>query len=45
MGIKELTILDENLVKINDLTSNYILHEENDGKIRKDKACLSEQKN
>lgn len=44
MGIKELTILNENLVKINDLTSNYILHEENVGKIRRDKACLYELK-
>ena len=44
MGIKELTILDENLVKINDLTSNYIFHEEDVGKIRRDKACLSKLK-
>lgn len=44
MGIKELTILDENLVKINDLTSNYIFLEENVGKIRRDKACISKLK-
>ena len=44
MGIKEVTICDENLVKINDLSSNYILTENDVGKVRRDKACLSDLK-
>ena len=44
MGIKEVTICDENLVKINDLSSNYILTENDVGKVCRDKACLSDLK-
>ena len=44
MGVKEVTICDENLIKINDLSSNYILKEEQVGKMRRDKACLSNLK-
>ena len=40
MGVKEVAILDEKLVKINDLSSNYILSERHVGKIRRDEACL-----
>ena len=40
MGVKEVTICDEKLVKINDLSSNYILSESDVGKISRDEACL-----
>ena len=44
MGVKEVTICDEKLVKINDLSSNYILSEYDVGKNRRDKASLSNLK-
>lgn len=44
MGVKEVTIYDEKIVKINDLSSNYILSESDVGKMRRDEACLSNLK-
>lgn len=44
MGVKEVSICDENLIRINDLTSNYIFSKEDVGKMRRDKACLSNLK-
>ena len=41
MGVKEVSICDEKIVKINDLSANYILKEEDVGKKRRDKACIS----
>ena len=44
IGVKEVTICDDTVIKINDLSSNYILKEEDVGKISRSKACLNDLK-
>lgn len=44
IGIKEVTICNEKIIKINDSSSKYILSENDVGKINRDKACLSNLK-
>ena len=39
-GCEEVSIYDPNLVKINDLGSNFYLTEEDIGKKRRDEACI-----
>ena len=40
-GCEEVSIYDPNIVKINDLGSNFYLSEEDVGKKRRDEACIN----